>query len=139
MNTTAPFRLTALAVLAALFLPSVLPAQGAWSRANDQPGFGIGGRVFHLGTFRNELIAGTYRSPWRDGNRLNHISRFDGVRWYPLGAGVDGPVRSSCEFQNMLYVGGAFASAGGQAAANVARWNGTSWQPVGAGLNGTVW
>jgi hypothetical protein len=116
-----------------------LPAQGAWSRQNDQPGFGIGGRVFHLGTFRNELIAGTYRTPWRDGSTLNHIARFDGVRWYPLGSGVSGPVRASLEFQGSLFVGGAFTTAGGLAAGNVARWNGTGWQPAGAGLDGAVW
>src|SRR5688572_973249 len=133
-------RLSVCALLAALLGAAVaLPAQGEWSRAYDLPGFGIGGRVFHLGTYRNELIAGTYRSPWRDGQRLEHVARYDGVEWRPLGAGVSGPVRASLEFQGTLFVGGGFTTAGGIAAQNVARWNGASWQPAGAGLDGTVW
>lgn len=129
----------ALAAALAMSLPAPLAAQGAWSRAYDHPGFGIGGRVFHLGTFRNELIAGTYRSPRRDGNRLNHVARFDGVRWHPLGSGVDGQVRCSLEFQGQLFVGGLFTTAGGGNASNIARWNGSNWQPAGAGFDGEVW
>jgi len=138
-TTTSPSLLPWSLLAAVLTVATALPAQGAWSRANDQPGFGIGGRVFHLGTFRNELIAGTYRAPRRDGSTLNHIGRFDGVRWQGLGSGVSGPVRATLEFQGFLYVGGGFTSAGGLPAQNVARWNGAAWQPVGAGLDGTVW
>jgi len=116
-----------------------LPAQGDWSRANDQPGFGVGGRVFALGTWHNELVAGTYRNIHKDGNDLNHVAHFDGERWRPFGAGVDGRVRTVFEFQNELYVGGAFTSAGGAPATNVARWDGSAWHALGAGLDGEVW
>ncbi|MCA8952343.1 MAG: hypothetical protein KDE27_22730 [Planctomycetes bacterium] len=137
MNHLARTLLTLLLALACALTD--LPAQGAWSRQNDLPGFGIAGRVLHLGTWRNELIAGTYRTPWRDGDRLEHIARFDGVRWYALGTGVSGPVRASLEFQGDLYVGGEFTYAGGQPAGFVARWDGSAWHPVGAGFDGPVW
>lgn len=108
--------------------------QGAWSTQFDMPGFGIAGRVFSLGTWHNELVAGTYSSPWRDGNRLNHLAHFDGVRWQPFGTGTDGSIRTVVEFQGELYAGGSFTHAGGVAASSVARWDGSQWHAVGAGL-----
>lgn len=115
------------------------PAQGAWSPHFDMPGFGVAGRVFGLGLWRNELIACTYASPWRDGARLAHVARFDGVRWYPLGSGTNDAVRTAIEFQGDLWIGGRFTTAGGAPAMGVARWDGTQWHPVGAGLTGEVW
>jgi hypothetical protein len=38
----------------------------------------------------------------------------------------------------VLFVGGAFSTAGGVAAQGVARWNGSTFAPAGAGLNGLV-
>ncbi|HEX6811283.1 MAG TPA: hypothetical protein VF384_06650 [Planctomycetota bacterium] len=122
------------ALLTAAALATTLAAQGAWSPHFDMPGFGIGGRVFGLGTWHNELIACTYRTPWRDGNRLNHVARFDGVRWHPIGSGVNDAVRCAIEFQGDLYIGGRFTYAGLVPAAAVARWNGSQWQPLGGGF-----
>lgn len=131
---TAPFVFVLLLLLGAL-----LPAQGAWSNQFDQVGFGIGGRTFALTTWRNQLVAGTYRSPWRDGARLEHVGRFDGVRWHALGGGlVGGHVRALLEFQGDLIAAGSFQGSPGVAAPGVARWNGTQWQPLGAGLDGEV-
>ncbi|HEX5051725.1 MAG TPA: hypothetical protein VFZ65_08140 [Planctomycetota bacterium] len=142
--TTSVFRVRLLATLAAILTLCLstaprLAAQGAWSPHYDMPGFGIGGRVFGLGTWRNELIACTYSTPWRDGNALNHVARFDGVRWYALGSGTNGKVRTAVEFQGDLYVGGLFTYAGGAPATDIARWDGAQWHAVGAGLSGEVW
>jgi hypothetical protein len=139
MNLPALHRDLRLALTLLLAVAAPLPAQGAWSRDFDQPGFGIAGRVFALGTWRNELIAGTYATPWRDGDRLNHVARYDGVRWQALGTGTNGKVRTAVEFQGDLYVGGLFSNAGGVLAAGVARWDGTQWFAVGTGLTGEVW
>ena len=115
-----------------------LCAQG-WSRDCDTPGFGVGGRVFALGTWHNELIAGTYHVVTQDGATLRYVGRFDGVRWRALGDGVSGPVRAIAAFQGDLYIGGQFTVSGTTPVARVARWNGAAWQQVGAGLDGTVW
>jgi hypothetical protein len=124
----------------AVALASPPPAQApGWSPHNDQPGFGIAGRVFALGTFRNELVAGTYKNVHKDGNDLHHVAHFDGERWLPFGSGVDGRVRAVLEFRGDLYAGGAFTRAGTGAASNIARWDGTRWYPVGAGFDGEVW
>lgn len=137
-------RVAATLLAAALGIGSAL-AQGAWSPHYDMPGFGIGGRVFGLATWRNELIACTYAKPWRDGNQLAHVGRFDGVRWHALGSGLNGAARDAVEFQGDLYVGGRFTTAGGAPALGVARWDGTQWHAVGAGfsispgVNAEVW
>src|SRR5688572_17610146 len=102
---TSPSLLSALArwtlgagLAVALAAPGIAQSPG-WSRHNDQPGFGIGGRVFALGTFRNELVAGTYKNVHKDGNDLHHVAHFDGERWLPFGSGVDGRVRAVLEFR----------------------------------------
>ena len=136
MQTTRPLLILLLTIHATAAAGA---AQGAWSAQCDQPGFGIGGRVFHLGTYRNELVAGLYKTPWRDGALLAHLARFDGVRWQPFGSGVSGEVRATLEFQGSLYVGGRFTTAGGQPATNIARWDGSAWQSVGAGFDNRVW
>ncbi len=132
-------RIRLLALLAAL--PAAFPcaAQGAWSAQFDHPGLGVSGRVFALGTWRNELIAGTNDTVSRDGHVLAHVGRFDGVRWRALGNGVDAHVRAVREFQGELYIGGAFAFSGSTPVSRVARWNGSAWTQVGAGFDGEVW
>jgi hypothetical protein len=132
-------RFLPLLLLATALVQAPASGQGAWSPHFDVPGLGMGGRVFALGTWRNELIAGTTHPVWRDGNLLGHVGAFDGVRWHALGSGVDSHVRAICEFQGDLYIGGAFTHAGGTAASYVARWNGSTWQPVGAGFDNEVW
>jgi WD40 repeat protein len=68
------------------------------------------------------------------GLSANHIARWDGVAWRPLGAGVDGGQYtrvSALAFgpDGSLYVGGDFWYAGGTPAGNIARWDSktSSW------------
>jgi hypothetical protein len=127
----------ALALAALLTTTAVASAQGAWSPDFDVPGFGYA-RVQALGTFQNELIAGLTDPAWRDGQSLQHVARHDGVRWQPIGSGVNGSVRTAIEFQGQLWIGGFFGLAGATPANCVARWNGTQWQAVGQGFNDEV-
>lgn len=73
---------------------------------------------------------------------LNHIARFDGTDWLPLGTGLSGglfsgSVRCMVVYQNELYVGGSFSYAGGQSSKFIAKWDGTSWSDVGGSMTGT--
>ena len=69
---------------------------------------------------------------------LNHIARWNGSAWMPLGEGLDGPVLALEAFDDgfgsALYAGGEFSSAGSVTSHGVARWNGASW----SGLSGGV-
>lgn len=88
--------------------------------------------------FQGDLVvAGTFDTA--GGAPANHIARWNGSSWAPLGQGLleigwDAEVRALAVFQNELYATGTFGQAGGQPAAGIARWNGTSWTPCGAGL-----
>ena len=65
----------------------------------------------------------------------NHIARWNGTNWAPLGAGTDWAVQAMTVAANGdLIVGGDFGTAGGAPAAAVARWDGTTWHAMGTGL-----
>ncbi len=69
------------------------------------------------------------------GVMVNHIAKWDGSRWSPLGSGMDGPVWSlALDGKGNLYAGGLFAFAGGVPANNIAKWNGVEWVALGNGV-----
>ena len=120
-----------------------LSADAYWTEGFHLPGvngpvhalaFGPDGSLYAGGEF---TIAG--------GVTANHIARWDGVQWHPLGSGVAAEYRPSVNAlaigpDGSLYVGGSFTTAGGVAAKNVARWDcaTSSWQPLGGIMNGPV-
>jgi hypothetical protein len=91
-------------------------------------------------------VAGNFSTV--DGKHLKGIARWNGNIWDSLSSGVDGldignqwpsgSIVTMEEYNNELYVGGAFSSLGSVAAYGFGKWNGTSWdtisiQPEGAG------
>ena len=72
----------------------------------------------------------------------NHIARWDGHKWSPLGAGITGcrdnqcapTVRAIVIKGREVYVGGRFTTAGGVAADSIAKWDGRTWFALGSGL-----
>jgi len=87
------------------------------------------------------VVAGTFDRA--GGQPVNHIARWDGTTFHPLGQGLvetggDAEVRALTVFQNELYAAGTFDTAGGLPAQGIARWNGTSWGPCGSGLMQTT-
>ncbi|MBZ0154420.1 MAG: hypothetical protein K8J09_23075 [Planctomycetes bacterium] len=69
------------------------------------------------------------------GVAANHIARWNGTNWTPLGAGTSWIVQAMTVAANGdLIVGGDFNAAGGALAVKVARWDGTTWHAMGAGL-----
>lgn len=95
-------------------------------------------RISALCEFNGDLIlAGTFDRA--GGQPVNHIARWDGTAFHPLGQGIvevgaDAEVRSLAVFNNELYAAGKFDTAGGQPALGIARWNGSSWSTCGSGL-----
>ena len=119
---------------------------------------------FHNGAFGSEIVNVDRLTAFDDGagpalyvagfyeridNAIfNSVARWTGAGWEPLGSGLridawdPGQVFAVEVFDDgsgpALYVGGFFATAGGQPAANVARWDGMAWQPLGGGTDGSV-
>ena len=66
------------------------------------------------------------------------IAKWDGVRWSPLGSGMDGgSVRAMTAYDDgsgpALYVGGFFTTAGGVEANGIAKWDGKQWSAIPGG------
>jgi len=77
------------------------------------------------------------------GDSRQYIAKWDGLTWSPLGIGLNGPVYSMKPFAEatstpVLYVGGAFTTAGSFAANRIAKWDGSAWLPLGAGVGGGI-
>jgi hypothetical protein len=70
------------------------------------------------------------------GEEANHIARWNGTSWEPLGIGLNDHAHSLFVFDNHLYVTGYFTNAGGEWVYHLARWDGTSWSGVGGGFDG---
>lgn len=74
------------------------------------------------------------------GVSANHIAKWNGSTWSPLGSGTDKAVFASTVFDDgggsALYVGGDFVVAGGVAANHIAKWNGSVWSSLGSGITG---
>jgi hypothetical protein len=72
------------------------------------------------------------------GKILEHIGKWDGTTWTPLGEGVGGDVNTLAVYDDgsgpALYAGGNFGLAGGMNINCIAKWNGTTWSPLGSGL-----
>ncbi|MEN8008357.1 MAG: hypothetical protein ABFS42_15215 [Candidatus Krumholzibacteriota bacterium] len=91
--------------------------------------------------FQGDLIlAGDFTGNGQIG--LNHIARWDGNSWHPLGSGISGGDRITIPamvvYKGLLVVGGQFESAGGVAVNNIAMWDGTYWRALGSGVEGSV-
>ncbi len=96
------------------------------------------GHVKALAVWDSSLVvAGSF--PSVDGGLIaNHIARWDGARWRPLGLGMNAPVWALTVYNGDLIAAGEFTQAGGRIVNYIARWNGQQWYPLGAGLNGGV-
>ncbi len=75
-----------------------------------------------------------------NGLRVDHVARWNGGAWSPLGGGftIAAPgsahVTSLAVFDGELYAGGSFDTAGGVPAQNIARWDGFLWSAAAGGL-----
>lgn len=77
-----------------------------------------------------------------EGIAANHIARWDGAHWSPLGTGLESPPGSYAGGNSLevfddgsgpaLWAGGFFQSAGGIPASHIARWDGAAWSAAGS-------
>lgn len=75
------------------------------------------------------------------GDTLNHVARWDGSSFHPLGTGIAGPtvqVNALKSYNGNLYAAGMFTSADGVPVNNIAKWDGANWSPVGTGIGATL-
>lgn len=117
----------------------------AWSAVGSGVADSISVRVNALSVFDDgggpALYAGG-RFTTAGGQSANHIARWDGSAWSPVGPGLSHEVHALTVSDDgdgpALYAGGWFTTAGGQAVSHIARWNGSAWSSVGTGVNSAV-
>ncbi|MBL8726443.1 MAG: hypothetical protein JNK49_20540 [Planctomycetes bacterium] len=69
------------------------------------------------------------------GIAANHVARFDGTNWHPMGTGFSSSVgRLSVTGDGTLFALGFFSRAGTQTVNGIARWDGSQWQALGTGV-----
>lgn len=102
------------------------------------------GIVDSLAVYNGELIAGGTFTQIA-GTTVNRIARWNGSQWLPLegpeGIGVDGDgggvrVLALAVYDNALYAGGIFTTAGDVTVNRIARWDGSEWSAL-SGSSGT--
>ncbi|MEM9886791.1 MAG: PQQ-dependent sugar dehydrogenase [Bacteroidota bacterium] len=107
-------------------------------------GTGTSGPVAALKIDGNDklYVGGTFESA--GGITSNNIAYWDGT-WSAMIdavnaiAGTTNEIRSiEVDENDVVYVGGNFASAGGNSASRIATWNGNTWGTLGAGTSGFV-
>lgn len=99
--------------------------------------------VYVGGTFT--LVCG-FSSCSMNNTPVNHIAKWNGNSWTPLGNGLNEAVETIALYGNDVYVGGAFThacgnvecSSGNVPVNHIARWDGSAWFAVGNGVNAQV-
>ena len=93
--------------------------------------------VLSLTVYNNELYAGGGLH-----NGMNSIAKWDGTLWTTLGSGIQrsngtpGLVRDMKTFNNLLYVGGQFATGNAIPSENLICWDGANFISIGTGVIG---
>ena len=99
------------------------PVPDDWAEASVVFDDGTGSALFVGGHF--EMI---------DGVEANHVAKWDGTSWSPLGTGLDDTVLDLVGYDDgtgpALYVVGFFEQAGGMPAEWIAKWDGTQWSSL---------
>ena len=77
------------------------------------------------------------------GVTTNHVAKWDGMNWSPLGSGMDERVNALAVFGDgsgpALYAGGWFTTAGSINANRIAKWDGAAWSALDSGMSGGPW
>jgi hypothetical protein len=102
-----------------------------------------GASVLALTTFDDGFGPALYAGgalPSSNGVAINHVAKWTGTQWVPLGSGLSASGYVS-EFEVFddgsgpaLFVGGEYTFAGGMPASGLAKWDGAVWTPIGVGV-----
>ncbi|MFT4543067.1 MAG: hypothetical protein ACI835_005536 [Planctomycetota bacterium] len=101
--------------------------------------FGTSLQAFDDGSGPELFVGGAFTMA--GGISASRVVKWDGSSWTALGTGIGGNVGEVAVVDlgspggPSLFVGGAFSTAGGLAAAHIAEWNGSSWQALSGGLS----
>ncbi|MFY9342541.1 MAG: hypothetical protein WAT39_08625 [Planctomycetota bacterium] len=111
----------------------------AWSPFSSGMSHPSGAHVYGLTTLPNGDLVAVGGFATAGGTPANHIARWNGSSWAPIGSGTNDWINVVATQPNGdLVVCGGFTTAGGVPANRIARWNGTAWSSLGTGMTGYV-
>ncbi|MEE9295684.1 MAG: IPTL-CTERM sorting domain-containing protein [Phycisphaerae bacterium] len=121
-----------------------------WSQLNERSSTGVVRAStltsYDEGSGPRLFVGGEFFSRGNDYRHVENIARWDGIRWTPVGPGIN--CQSADRFcapvvyellthddggGEMLFAGGIFEALGEQRAVGIAKWDGHAWRPVGDG------
>ena len=121
-------------VIALCFCNSFEAISQNWQPVGE--GFDFEVRCLYTDTVDNLLYCGgSFKScgPMR----ARGIATWNGVNWDSLQSGFDdynisfpNPINAIVRYENKIYVGGSFSTAGGISSQYLARWNGSDWDSL---------
>jgi hypothetical protein len=95
------------------------------------------GWVYGMAVWGTNLYAGGGFTT-AGGTPANHVAKWDGNNWTPLGSGMNDWVYRLAVSGSDLYAGGYFTNAGGIPANRIAKWDGNHWSALGSGVDNWV-
>ena len=110
--------------------------EGPWKALGS--GAGMSQWVATLRSVGGSIIAGG-QFTYAGAQPANHIARWDGLAWHPLGSGTNALVFATESYAGNIVAGGLFSEAGGLPAKYIAQWNGETWSVLGPGFDDAVW
>lgn len=122
-------------LVGALLLAAALPARASspddnWSTAFAKPG--VEGPLAATALWSGNLVVGG-QFAFAGGLPMINVARWDGSRFQPMGAGLNGAVRSLANVGSALYAAGSFDHSGATPLPGLARFTGSAWVAVGSG------
>jgi hypothetical protein len=86
--------------------------------------------VSALGVYNNSVYAGL-----QSNLSTTYIHQASECVWSSNNSGMDYSTRAFAVYNNELYAGGVFTTAGGDSVNHISKWDGAAWSAVGAGVN----
>lgn len=121
-----------------LFLLTILfSSKTSGQNWSMMPGGGANDWVYSSIVYNGDLIVGG-KFTGVGGVSADHIARWDGTNWTPLGLGVNGKVNALTIYKGNLIAAGEFTTAGGLPVNFLAQWDGTSWSDELGGVGSIV-
>jgi hypothetical protein len=115
-----------------------------WNGSYYEPlGKGVNGTVYAVAVVGTDVyVGGDFTEATQTDDTVlsvRHLARWDGSEWHSVGSGVDAPVRALAHYDGVLYVGGEFVEAGGDASIEyLAQYDGGWTETIAGGLSGPV-
>lgn len=103
----------------------------SWQATGEDVSFQLSVNALHWSEGRL-YIGGSFNSFRQEGQTIpaRKVAVWENGIWSPLGDGLDGEVNAIHSWEDLVFFGGRFEEAGGQAVSNIVAWDGQAYSPL---------